>query len=220
MNYSLNLYFLFFSALDLLEQMLQFNPENRITAKEALAHPFFRDYSFPADEPICCHPLCIEHEVDDFDEEVLKDMIFEECFPEIAEEEPFLEEVVVEKPQEPREHVLSLKEIMTTTEKEEPITSRNVCPTSLNGEKTGIQLDHDVKWMLGLERSNEELETLAAAIKFHRIFNENKTPGVRDDKKVVNELPNVLGVFNKGYINDKFTCKKNVLAGPFGLYYL
>ncbi|EDO45693.1 predicted protein, partial [Nematostella vectensis] len=53
-------------ALDLLKQMLRFSPESRITAEDALTHPYLGLYSFPEDEPISLAPLHIEDEVDDF----------------------------------------------------------------------------------------------------------------------------------------------------------
>ncbi|KPP62071.1 mitogen-activated protein kinase 6-like [Scleropages formosus] len=52
-------------ALDFLEKILTFNPMDRLTAEEALAHPYMSDYSFPTDEPISNHPFHIEDEVDD-----------------------------------------------------------------------------------------------------------------------------------------------------------
>ncbi|XP_069767068.1 mitogen-activated protein kinase 6 [Narcine bancroftii] len=52
-------------ALDFLEQILTFNPMDRLTAAEALAHPYMSIYSFPLDEPTSTHPFHIEDEVDD-----------------------------------------------------------------------------------------------------------------------------------------------------------
>ncbi|XP_068597915.1 mitogen-activated protein kinase 6 [Brachionichthys hirsutus] len=52
-------------ALDFLEKILTFNPVDRLTAEEALAHPYMADYSFPLDEPVSLHPFHIEDEVDD-----------------------------------------------------------------------------------------------------------------------------------------------------------
>jgi mitogen-activated protein kinase 15 len=40
-------------ALDLLEKLLQFNPEKRLTADEALEHPYVAQFHNPDDEPIC-----------------------------------------------------------------------------------------------------------------------------------------------------------------------
>lgn len=37
-------------ALDLLDKMLTFNPHNRITVEDALAHPYLEQYYDPADE--------------------------------------------------------------------------------------------------------------------------------------------------------------------------
>ena len=39
-----------FSALDLLDKMLTFNPHKRITVEEALAHPYLEQYYDPQDE--------------------------------------------------------------------------------------------------------------------------------------------------------------------------
>ena len=40
------------AALDLLQRMLTFNPDQRITVEEALAHPFLEQYYDPTDEPV------------------------------------------------------------------------------------------------------------------------------------------------------------------------
>lgn len=37
-------------ALDLLDKMLTFNPNNRITVEQALAHPYLEQYYDPGDE--------------------------------------------------------------------------------------------------------------------------------------------------------------------------
>lgn len=37
-------------ALDLLDRMLTFNPNKRITVEEALAHPYLEQYYDPSDE--------------------------------------------------------------------------------------------------------------------------------------------------------------------------
>ncbi|KAG8440476.1 hypothetical protein GDO86_006291 [Hymenochirus boettgeri] len=52
-------------ALDFLKQILTFSPMDRLTAEEALSHPYMSMYSFPLDEPISSHPFHIEDEVDD-----------------------------------------------------------------------------------------------------------------------------------------------------------
>ncbi|XP_021116756.1 mitogen-activated protein kinase 6 isoform X2 [Heterocephalus glaber] len=54
-----------FAALDFLEQILTFSPMDRLTAEEALSHPYMSMYAFPTDEPISSHPFHIEDEVDD-----------------------------------------------------------------------------------------------------------------------------------------------------------
>uniref|UniRef100_A0A3Q2D395 mitogen-activated protein kinase n=1 Tax=Cyprinodon variegatus TaxID=28743 RepID=A0A3Q2D395_CYPVA len=65
-------------ALDLLHRMLTFNPNNRITVEEALAHPYLEQYYDPTDEPIADEPFDFRTELDDLPKEKLKQMIFEE----------------------------------------------------------------------------------------------------------------------------------------------
>ncbi|XP_060594561.1 mitogen-activated protein kinase 4-like [Ruditapes philippinarum] len=52
-------------ALDLLEKLLVFEPSLRLSAEEALAHPYLQQFSCIEDEPIVLTPFHIEHEVDD-----------------------------------------------------------------------------------------------------------------------------------------------------------
>lgn len=40
-------------AVDLLEKMLLLDTDNRLTAEEALAHPYLATYADPDDEPTC-----------------------------------------------------------------------------------------------------------------------------------------------------------------------
>jgi len=40
------------AAIDLIEKMLVFDPKKRITATEALAHPYLAPYHDPDDEPV------------------------------------------------------------------------------------------------------------------------------------------------------------------------
>lgn len=54
-------------ALDLLEKMLAFDPRDRITVDDALAHPYLSIWHDPADEPIC-------NEKFEFSFEVVNDM--------------------------------------------------------------------------------------------------------------------------------------------------
>ena len=66
------------TALDLLDKMLCFNPNNRISVEDALAHPYFVHYYDPADEPVSEKPFNYEMEVDDLPRERLKKLVFEE----------------------------------------------------------------------------------------------------------------------------------------------
>jgi len=65
-------------AIDLLEKMLIFNPEERITVEEALAHPYLEQYYDPTDEPVADEPFSFECEFDDLPKEELKRLIFDE----------------------------------------------------------------------------------------------------------------------------------------------
>ena len=46
-------------AADLLCKLLEFNPDKRITAVEALRHPYLAQFHNPADEPSCDHIIAI-----------------------------------------------------------------------------------------------------------------------------------------------------------------
>jgi len=59
-------------AIDLLDKMLAFNPERRITAEDALTHPYFAEYHDPLDEPSAEHPFTFEAEIDSLALEQLK----------------------------------------------------------------------------------------------------------------------------------------------------
>lgn len=196
--------------------MLRFNPEKRITAEEALAHPYLHQYFFPSDEPICFEPLHIEDEVGDFEEGTLKSWILEECssFESSGSlestEQDVLKEVVVEDP-ECANDILSLKDIMQDPED----------PILLDEWKTC----NDVSERLGLGSRREGLETLAAAYKLQMSLNETVDP--TDPEKLLElqhaNMPSSFldSMFGKRCLkeNVNFTCKKNVFNGPFGLCY-
>ena len=46
-------------ALDLLNRLLQFNPEKRLDAEQALSHPYLSQFHNPADEPTLTKPITI-----------------------------------------------------------------------------------------------------------------------------------------------------------------
>eukprot|EP00794_Sanderia_malayensis_P008660 gene8660-9592_t len=65
-------------ALDLLNKLLCFNPFQRITVEQALAHPYLEQYYDPADEPVAEKPFSFDTELDDLPKEQLKELIFKE----------------------------------------------------------------------------------------------------------------------------------------------
>ncbi|KAK9081005.1 hypothetical protein Syun_030685 [Stephania yunnanensis] len=65
-------------AIDLVERMLTFDPTNRITVEEALAHPYLERLHDEADEPVCPMPFSFEFEQQDLTEEQMKEMIYRE----------------------------------------------------------------------------------------------------------------------------------------------
>lgn len=209
------MFLVFAAALDLLVKMLRFNPNKRITAEEALAHPYLLQYSFPSDEPICFEPLHIEDEVGDFEDDMLKGWIFEECSSfdsnysslDVTEQEPVLKEVVLEKPNSVDE-ILSLKDIMN--EPEEPV---------LLDEWKHCD---DVSERLGLNCRKEGLETLAAAYKIQLTLNEHANIKDQAYGFELQQANRPSAFFNSviGKACLKETCKKNVFTGtPFGLCY-
>jgi len=63
------------AAVDLLERMLDLDPDTRITAEEALSHEYLRQYSDPSDEPTSL-PYDQSFEEKDFDVPHWKSMTF------------------------------------------------------------------------------------------------------------------------------------------------
>jgi len=65
-------------ALDLLERMLTFAPEKRISVDEALAHPYLKLLHDPSDEPVADSPFDVDFEDVDLDRDQLKALLWEE----------------------------------------------------------------------------------------------------------------------------------------------
>lgn len=64
-------------AIDLLERLLVIDPKQRISAAEALAHPYLSHYSDPDDEP-CAPPYDEGYELMDFTTETWRQLVWTE----------------------------------------------------------------------------------------------------------------------------------------------
>lgn len=65
-------------ALDLLDRLLAFSPNKRISIEDALAHPYLDQYHVASDEPVCEEPFTYEMELDDLPKEKLRELIWQE----------------------------------------------------------------------------------------------------------------------------------------------
>ncbi len=67
-------------ALDLLDKMLVFNPNKRITVDEALAHPYFKDLRNPQTETVCPKPFDFSFENISTSKPVLQQFMWDEIY--------------------------------------------------------------------------------------------------------------------------------------------
>jgi hypothetical protein len=58
--------------------MLVFNPQNRITINDALAHPNLKQLHNPRTEPTCQYRFDFEFEKCDLNKDVMQDLMWEE----------------------------------------------------------------------------------------------------------------------------------------------
>ncbi|CAH2071177.1 unnamed protein product [Thlaspi arvense] len=64
------------TAIDLLEKMLVFDPEKRITVEEALCHPFLSTLHDLNDEPVCSNHFSFDFESPSSTEEEIKELVW------------------------------------------------------------------------------------------------------------------------------------------------
>lgn len=65
-------------ALDLIDRMLQFNPNKRLTVEQALQHPYMASLHDPSDEPCCAQPFFFPLEDSSANDNSIRDMIYED----------------------------------------------------------------------------------------------------------------------------------------------
>ncbi len=65
-------------SLNMLDYLLTFNPNRRVSVEDALKHPYLAQYYDPSDEPIAPHPFTFDMELDDLPLPELKQLIFDE----------------------------------------------------------------------------------------------------------------------------------------------
>ncbi|KMT15534.1 hypothetical protein BVRB_3g058860 [Beta vulgaris subsp. vulgaris] len=67
------------AAIDLVEKMLTFDPRQRITVEDALAHPYLNSLHDISDEPICMTPFSFDFEQHALSEEQMRELIYREA---------------------------------------------------------------------------------------------------------------------------------------------
>lgn len=81
-------------ALDLIEKLLKFNPDNRMDVEQALQHPFVSQYHDPNDEPVAVEPFSFSHlqRVDETDDRSVLRTVLNEALSNFLERPPVLPE--------------------------------------------------------------------------------------------------------------------------------
>jgi len=76
-------------ALNMLDDLLIFNPNRRVTIEQALKHPYLTQYYDPTDEPVASQPFTFDMELGDLPLSQLKQLIFEEIelIPELLQQQ-------------------------------------------------------------------------------------------------------------------------------------
>lgn len=66
-------------AVDIVEKMLAYDPSKRITAEEALAHPYLAQMHDPTDEPSCQSPFMVDFDEQSLSEDDIRELIYEQA---------------------------------------------------------------------------------------------------------------------------------------------
>lgn len=66
-------------GLDLLNKMLTFNPQKRLTVEECLSHPYFEGIHNPEEEPVCNAPFNWSFDTFEPTKDLLQNKIYEEA---------------------------------------------------------------------------------------------------------------------------------------------
>lgn len=65
-------------ALDLIDRMLQFNPNKRLTVEEAIQHPYLASLHDPNDEPCCPQPFSFPIEDAVVNDDTIRDLVYDD----------------------------------------------------------------------------------------------------------------------------------------------
>jgi serine/threonine protein kinase len=65
-------------ACDLIDRMLAFDPQRRITVEQALAHPYLASLHDASDEPNASHPFSFDFEGENLSGDRVRDLVYAE----------------------------------------------------------------------------------------------------------------------------------------------
>ena len=66
-------------AIDLMSQMLMFDPAKRITVEQALEHPYLASLHDSSDEPCATEPFVFEHDYEKLKEQQIRELVFQQA---------------------------------------------------------------------------------------------------------------------------------------------
>ena len=164
----------FTAALDLLQAMLTFNPNDRASAEEAIRHPYLKIYSCASDEPQELDPFHVEYEVDNLSPVTLRKMIFSESkFRTEANNQPPLNSLELSATNDSEDDYKWKLEMLSFSPRDNSdLDSEEEVEEKLDSDKTSLKLTPD-SGLPGKEENNEKSENEASE-KSHEDGKEHK----------------------------------------------